>query len=182
MKIRIHWDHETGRVSANCQNHSVTLIRQSRSHLEDLVESDEDILTVKYTGKGVNHLVPAEENTISQILVGDLIEVDPIDWTNFCTEFEQIDESGKQFNKNEFMRFNKDGLLPCPFCGGVHIELAEESSEESYVYSWLTILCEGCGAKFDSDNLPMNLSELNLMTEKEEFIQSLKNHWNRRYA
>jgi hypothetical protein len=46
MKIRIHWDYETGRVSANCQNHSVTLIRQTRSHLEDLVESDEDILNL----------------------------------------------------------------------------------------------------------------------------------------
>jgi hypothetical protein len=95
MQIRIHWHLETGRVSANCPNHSVTLIRQTRSHLEDLVKTTEDILTVKYTGKRLG-------DTVQDILTGDLIEVDPIDWQEFCVEFEQLDEYGNQVNKNEF--------------------------------------------------------------------------------
>lgn len=74
----------------------------------------------------------------------------------------------------------KYGVLPCPFCGSMHIFI--EDSEEAFEDCGIFVWCEDCGAMISSPDGEILDDKGNVIIPKtrEAYIQHTIEAWNRR--
>lgn len=82
--------------------------------------------------------------------------------------------------KNQATDATKYGVLPCPFCGSMHIFIkdSEEAFEDRSVFVW----CEDCGAMVSSPDGETLDEKGNVIIPKtrEAYVQHTIEAWNRR--
>lgn len=98
-EIFVHWDFETGRVSANCVDRTITLSGDARTALRSITTNALDRVTVELTGYSMS-----QSTITSGVMIGGHVGIDSDKWLKFCEEFQQLDENGDDYHLNPFKR------------------------------------------------------------------------------
>jgi hypothetical protein len=105
LTIRLYHNPNTGRSSANCREHSVTLTNAARRALAELMTTDPERFNVMFIGRSTTHTIPnPSENLIGEIMTSGTITIDDDEWAKFCDDYEQLDANGNSYQINEFYR------------------------------------------------------------------------------